>query len=269
MIEHMQINGREATVAYIQVGKNGEFIPVDKIDATAAKILYSDGGDEFVVVNNGAFGAVISRYTPGPGRRELIEALFADDGIDYTDDMLKREWEEIEKEFEDLQKEWDESEHPRDDSGKFSSSPGGGSKLAGPKWLTRERIMRAMGKATPVVKDVAAATVATLVTQFNNNDMDTAIVKESITNMSSGLKMSRNQALQVMKDTIQALQKMRGSEVDKAMDDTTDKFLSKLMVELNAIDFGPEEHVEISKIEDRVLVLQDKIDHAKNMFKKG
>jgi EcsC protein family len=53
MLVETSINGKDALIAYIKVGGDGEFIPVNKKEATLAKIVYEDGGNEFVLVKDG------------------------------------------------------------------------------------------------------------------------------------------------------------------------------------------------------------------------
>lgn len=172
---------------------------------------------------------------------------------------------------------------PRDAAGRWTEAGGGGAKgkdvlhVPGTKsgWLTTTHIDRAVNLvrgATPKAKDAIASVAASIITtgaglQGTWGDHGTDIVKHHLRNIDVTARVTAEQARDHLVATMKNLKRMMKENVSKAEVNADEKLIDDIISTLEALEFDENgnlvEDTDLIKLEDRLLVLRDRVDAVK------
>lgn len=198
----------------------------------------------------------------------------------------------LKNQVDTLQKDFDPNE-TRDPKGKWSA--GGGSKAitvvehvrSAGGWINTTRIGQAVnlaaGHLKPKAKDalVTAVSLAVNVGHMGVSDMELNSFKSSLVHLATNMRVSTHQARDHVVGVVQRLRTMNKDSLNKAEQDPVDAHLAKVLAWLKGLDLtGLEQSSRnvagkeiagagaqapskaINKLEDRLLVLRDRVDEV-------
>lgn len=171
-----------------------------------------------------------------------------------------------------LRKTFDPNE-PRDPEGKWTA--GGASRTVlehvrnAKGWLTTTRINDAVNltssKLKPVAKQALSHAVATAATYFSKSGSDYDAVQISVENLADQAGVRFDEAQAHIVAVLQKMKEMRMKHLGKAAKDPVIVQLDKAIAGVKKLR---PRTVSVTKLEDRVLVLRDKVDTAKKRMHK-
>lgn len=138
-----------------------------------------------------------------------------------------------------------------DEVGRFASGPGGAAIAGGVRavraWASSPAVKASIKKITgdlaPKAKDVFASILSAVITQHNQSNVDDEVVKQSVLNLSVGMKITAREARDLMTEAILKLRELRISAITKAKEtaDPVVSMLDRLLASLDKLDLPKDE----------------------------